>query len=169
MKPKGLINTICIPDLEFLLKKDVERLVADMKDESFLLEPTVQSMRWLHARSVFYAEKLGKPVVTSVGVGCDGAFLLWFLSFKENVMYVIRLHAPNNASIPNLIEAAIGQSNFYGLNKIVIWNPDLNYWGKMDFVNIVQRDDSLSSMALQYKGSRLDGFDWMLNEKYSWV
>lgn len=169
MKPKGIINTICVPDLELLLQNDLARLVADMKDETFLLEPTAQSIRWLHTRSGFYAGKLGKPTVTSVGVGCEGAFLLWFMSFKENVMYVLRLHAPNHANIPNLIEAAVGQANFYGLAKIVIWNPDSNYWSKIDSVNIVQREDSLSSIALQYKGIRLEGFDWMLNEKYSWI
>jgi hypothetical protein len=169
MKPKGLINTICIPDLESLLKNDMERIVADMKDGSFLLEPTPKTVRWLHARSVFVAEKLGKPAVTSVGVGCDGAFLLWFLNFKENSMYIIRLHTPNHDNIPNLIEAAVAEAKFYGLAKIVIWNPDSSYWSKIDSVSIIQREDSLSSMALQYKGSRLEGFDWVLNEKYSWI
>jgi hypothetical protein len=169
MKPKGLISTICLPDLELLLKNDVERLKADMKDGSFLLQPMAKAISWLHARSVFYAEKLGKPAITSVGVGCDGAFLLWFLSFKENVLYVLRLHAPNHDNISNLIEAAVAQAKFYGLDKIVIWNPDANYWSKIESVKIIQREDSLSSMALQYKGSRLEGLDWMLNEKYSWI
>lgn len=170
MNPKGLIHTISISDLDILLKNDVARLVTDdMKDKSFLLEPTAQSVRWLFARSVFCAERLRKPTVTSVGVGCDDAFLLWFVSFKENVLYIIRLHAPNNSNIPNLIEAAVGQANFYGLSKIVIWNPDSDYWSKLDSVDIVQREDSLSSMALQYKGSRLENYDWMLNEKYSWI
>lgn len=169
MKPNGLIHTICLPDLELLLKNDVKRLIDDLKDGSFLLEPTVQAISWLHARSVFIGERMNKPATTSVGVGCDGAFLLWFISFKENVMYVLRLHAPNHTNIPNLIEAAVAQARYYGLEKIVIWNPDADYWSKIDSVTMIQREDSLSSMALHYKGSRLEGYYWVLNEKYSWI
>ena len=169
IKPRGIINTISIPDLEILLKTDVERLVENMQDNTFLLKPTTQSIGWLYARSVFVAEKMGKPSVTSIGVGYDDSFLLWFLSFKENSMYVIRLHDPLKSKIPNLIEAAVAEAKFYGLSKIVIWNPDIEYWSKVESVKIVEREDSLSSMALQYKGLKLEKFGWMQNEKYSWV
>ena len=151
------------------MKTDVERLVENMQDNTFLLKPTTQSIGWLYARSVFVAEKMGKPSVTSVGVGYDDSFLLWYLSFKENSMYVIRLHDPFKSKIPNLIEAAVAEAKFYGLSKIVIWNPDIEYWSKVDSVKIVEREDSLSSMALQYKGMKLEKFGWMQNEKYSWV
>ena len=84
-------------------------------------------------------------------------------------MYVTRLHAPNNSQIPNLLEAAIAQANIYGLEKIVFWNPDVNFWSNFEGANITNRIDSLSSMALQYKGRNLENFDWINNEKYAWV
>ncbi|KAK1768899.1 hypothetical protein QBC33DRAFT_469436 [Phialemonium atrogriseum] len=97
--------------------------------------PSFAQISWQLAREDFMARKLfGVSVERRGAVTADGkAWVVWDHDWREKKLKVMRLVATHDgggeageriAALKALLEAALAEASAWGLQKVLVWNPD---------------------------------------------
>ncbi|KIW02727.1 uncharacterized protein PV09_06161 [Verruconis gallopava] len=151
--------------------------------------PTYSQAEWHFASEEFTASKLFNDVRIPFVKGAmntdTGVWAYWTHDFNDNKLTILRIHAdsttgdkldPNNSclqtSVVQILGAAQKEAHDWGLDKVVIWNPNtivLAACAQIMGRDIAPRKRTDSSVpCLRWKRREEKKVSWYLIEKYSW-
>ncbi|KAJ9155278.1 GNAT family [Pleurostoma richardsiae] len=182
---KQELQPLCERDVA-AMKAKFQALVGDAKTH-VAFAPTFAQIAWQLAREEFMARVLWKKEVERRGaVTADGkSWICWDHDWREKKLKVMRVVTSDPPSpeqklldIVALLSAALAEASQWGLQKVVVWNPDgdmtrgIKGVGNFheDQVKIIfdeRADTSIPSFRWR-GGESVEGTVWEDNEYYCW-
>ncbi|KAF9949040.1 hypothetical protein BGZ72_009090 [Mortierella alpina] len=188
--PPVVLQEITDQELPALLERDAAWLRQTMQtrlktvsSKQTLVAPLPEPncVRWLLARARFATEhilKLDQHHIAAVGAkdSKSDSFVLWFPSFLEDRLFVLRWHL--DAKLPQgdrdktalaMIKVLQQEAREWNLSKAVIWNPEQSLADLAGLSIRYRYEKAIPSIGLVTPLEHdSEDVDWILSEKYSW-
>ncbi|KAG9296435.1 hypothetical protein G9A89_015027 [Geosiphon pyriformis] len=112
---------------------------------------------------------------TSINLPCSKrpeSFILWIYDFLKKDLRILRFRSENKVTTRLLIDRAKREAALYGLERVIIWNPDLKVFDENIGRIMAEMKISLPSLAWYDDhgnfGDQAEDIEWLHNEYYAW-
>lgn len=184
------VPALCVKDIA-AVKEKLSRPPLDLRTKVAFV-PDYQTFEWHWSREEFVAPVLRKHIdikpAAKGAITADGKrWMIWNRDFGKTAtqLYIIRYvnlsrsleETKEEKQIANLFLAAGREAHRWGLQKVIMWNPDeicIRAARRVagSTVQVVDREsDSIASLMMHQpkQGSSPQDVEWIANEKFAWA